>query len=117
MRLCSVEGCKGRHEAHGYCPRHYQQYRQFGGIKERTIQTPNRFIAEGSICKIECYTRKGEIKGYILIDIGDLEICKKYKWCINNKGYGVNRSRVGMIHDYILGIKPSSKTMVDHING
>ena len=33
MKVCSVEGCNGKHKAHGYCSRHYQQWKKYGYIK------------------------------------------------------------------------------------
>lgn len=30
MRICSVEGCENKHEAKGYCKRHYKAFRKYG---------------------------------------------------------------------------------------
>lgn len=29
-RICSIEGCTGRHEARGWCGKHYQQWKKYG---------------------------------------------------------------------------------------
>lgn len=34
MRECKVEGCTEKHEAKGYCKKHYQQMRKYGAIKK-----------------------------------------------------------------------------------
>lgn len=30
MRICSIDGCGGKHKGHGYCNKHYQKWRQYG---------------------------------------------------------------------------------------
>jgi hypothetical protein len=30
MRVCKIEGCKNRHEARGYCKKHYIRFRRYG---------------------------------------------------------------------------------------
>ena len=46
-KKCSVEGCENKHYAKGYCSRHYQQYKKYGHILERTIYDANEIIEYG----------------------------------------------------------------------
>lgn len=85
-----------------------------GFVSTRTQYTPNDFIVEGEVCKIGLYNRKYESVGFAVIDLEFMEKCQKYKWC-NDAGYCFN-NKVGHLHHFILGIKPSRKVMVDHIN-
>jgi hypothetical protein len=32
MRHCSVEGCEDKHEARGFCMRHYNRWRRYGDV-------------------------------------------------------------------------------------
>jgi len=77
----------------------------------RIIDQSNKYIIEGNICKIECYDRKGNITGYGIIDIWNIEKCKQYKWHINKSTGYLYNNEVGLIHNFILEIK-----WVDHIN-
>lgn len=29
-RVCSVEGCQGKHKGHGFCDKHWQKFRRYG---------------------------------------------------------------------------------------
>ena len=78
------------------------QIYQFGVIKERTTRDPNKFIVEGAVCKIECYDMNGDIKGYAIIDLEDMEKCTPYKWGIAADGYAatsnVGKAAVKLLH-------------------
>lgn len=42
-RSCSVAGCSGKHEARGYCAKHYQQVKRHGAVGAgRWEQKPER---------------------------------------------------------------------------
>ena len=43
MKTCCVEGCNGKHYAHGFCNKHYQQFRKHQEIK-RTVYDKNDYI-------------------------------------------------------------------------
>lgn len=64
MKLCSVDGCKVKHRAKGYCPRHYRQAR---AGKEITLEYINQ---TGRVCSLDGVTESIEQKGcasYIMI--------------------------------------------------
>lgn len=54
MSGCKVEGCTGKHEAKGYCKKHYQQIQRHGIIREDFLEQ----------CKVEGCDEKHEAKGY-----------------------------------------------------
>ncbi|AFQ29913.1 hypothetical protein P4493_05310 [Bacillus thuringiensis] len=57
MKLCSVDGCKVKHRAKGYCPRHYRQAR---AGKEITLEYINQ---TGRVCSLDGRNRKHRAKG------------------------------------------------------
>ena len=69
MRTCSIDGCKGRHQAHGWCMRHYGRWREYGDpMRER----PTR---------IERFWSKVDRSA------GD-DACWEWTACRNAAGYG-----------------------------
>lgn len=105
------KGCERAHHANGLCQKHNMQIYQFGVIKERTTRDPNKFIVEGAVCKIECYDMNGDIKGYAIIDLEDMEKCTPYKWGIAADGYAAT-SKVGKLHHYLFGINVDHKNQI-----
>lgn len=47
MRICTFDGCKRKHEAHGYCRAHYHQLKRNGFVKELFTQ---KFDCDVSEC-------------------------------------------------------------------
>ncbi|MGF2716026.1 hypothetical protein ACQUY5_27970 [Bacillus cereus] len=60
MRVCSVEGCSGKHRAKGYCIRHYRQY--YDG--NEVILGYRR--KAGKVCKVEGCNEPHRAKGFCL---------------------------------------------------
>jgi len=120
-RICQVEGCNNKHQAKGYCDRHYRQMRKYGKIfgnpKKLKRGEPNRCIFDGDTCKIELCDKKGNVRDYTIIDVEDYEKVKNFRWSINKKGY-VRSSKRGdtrfMLHCLILKL-PCNK-YPDHID-
>lgn len=47
-RLCSIEGCKGNHQALGLCLDHYQAYHKLHGKRKCSIKNCNKpHLAKG----------------------------------------------------------------------
>ena len=46
---CSVTGCEGRHEARGYCDKHYQRLRIHGTVELATRSLEDRFWEKVSV--------------------------------------------------------------------
>ena len=58
MKLCSVEGCNRKHEAKGYCDKHYKQFKKHGRIIDDELKPKN--------CLVEGCNEKHYGKGYCL---------------------------------------------------
>ena len=59
MRTCEVEGCEDRHDARGYCSRHYQKFAKYGDPLAGYEKRPGRTCSvdgceEAVICKDRC---------------------------------------------------------------
>jgi hypothetical protein len=76
MKFCKVEKCNNKSRTQGYCQKHYDQIKYHGKILERTIRDPNNFLIREDFINIECYDIHGNITGYGIIDLEDLEQCK-----------------------------------------
>lgn len=67
LRLCEVEGCKNKHEARGYCKRHYKSFMKYGNpiqvdlnqearskkIKESANKTGRTNMSRDGKCKVK----------------------------------------------------------------
>jgi hypothetical protein len=83
---CSVQGCEKKHHAKGYCDKHSVQMRKYGEIQERTCMTPNEFVIDGDTCRIKLYRTDGSVRPEeAIVDKGDFEKVKEYKWAYGNK--------------------------------
>lgn len=87
MKLCKIDRCYKKHHGHGYCDNHLKQFKKYGYVPHRTIHTPNKFIVDGDFCKIIIYNNKGQSFTYTVIDIKNIQKCKKYKWGLCGDGY------------------------------
>lgn len=117
MRVCSVEGCNGKHRAKGYCNKHYAQILRHGKISERTRFDKNEIILYDTYAEIILYNYKGEEVNRALIDIEDVEKISKYKWRVNDNGYvvtDIDKNTKLRLHRFLMN--PSEDMVVDHIN-
>jgi hypothetical protein len=107
-----------------YCGKHSMQIRRHGKVSERTRFDPNEFVVYDDYAEIILYDPHGKEIGRTIIDLGDIQICKKYKWQLHesggNKFYVVTRTNDTKknirLHRLILDFWDSSKD-IDHING
>jgi hypothetical protein len=110
--ICFIQGCKDEIFNEIYCKKCYiEKQQEITPINKLFL--PNKFIDCDDHHKIECYSKEGRIKDYILIDPGDVEGCQKYKWHIHKRG-GYN-NEVGLIHNFLLGYKTTGNEP-RHIN-
>ncbi len=88
-RICQVPDCSRKHRQNGYCDKHAQQVRLHGHILERTIYTPNVFVVEGDVCRIQIYDIKGNHSYNATIDADNYNIVKDRKWrvCCGRVGF------------------------------
>lgn len=89
MKVCSVEGCNEKHHAHGYCNRHYRQFKKYGYIKN--IDRVERHDK----CKVEGCNGKHRANGY----------CYKHYMQLKRQGYikdTIYTNTYEKYNDYIL---------------
>ena len=115
MRLCSVDGCNEKHEAKGYCKRHYQQWKKHGRIvRIESRKGQNSFIEYDDYIEIILRDESENEIARTKIDKDDFErVINKCVWRYN-KGY-VRNAKCGYLHRFILGCNDENK-QIDHIN-
>ena len=117
MRLCSVEGCNGKHYGKGYCNKHYQQIRKYGEIR-RTKEDLNEIVLYKDYAEIILYNKESVEIARTKIDLDDIDKVKEYKWHLNDNGYvrgNVGNERMEYLHRFLLNIQ--GNVIIDHING
>lgn len=72
MKVCKVEGCNAKHNAFGYCQRHYVQFKKHGEIQ----------INYSEFCSVEGCHNKHSAKGY----------CDKHYYQFKKHGHIVERT-------------------------
>ena len=113
MRTCSIDGCNNKHYGNGLCNKHYQRYKKCGH-KSRTIFDSNEFILYGDYFEIVLYNISNIEVARTKVSMLHLDLCRKYKWGLHNKGYvmtTINRRTI-FLHDMLLNTKG-----VDHRDG
>jgi hypothetical protein len=119
MSQCSVPGCESKHNANGYCMKHYCQMKRHGHVLQRSLKDKNEMIIEGDICRIKLYDLSGAIKAETIVDSSDYPLVKQYKWSLLNNGYvftRVNGKAIGL-SSFILGVCATKQMVVDHMDG
>lgn len=100
------------------CRKHYLRKYKNKNI-ERSIYDPNEYILHDDHAEIVLYDKNGEENGRAIIDLEDVERCKKYKWHIRksrNTNYVVNNTEKRFfLHQYILDYYNQDMD-IDHIN-
>ena len=88
MRICIIPRCGRKHQANGYCEKHYKQIKKFGKIKQRTTQDPNEIIIENDICRMKLYNKKCEEIAETIFDLKYKDLIEQYKWHLHSSdGY------------------------------
>jgi hypothetical protein len=112
VKICKVDGCNDKHYAKGYCSKHYSQWQRYGNILNRTKYDSNEIILHDDYAEIVIYNNECKEVAKVLIDLEDVERCKKYKWCLKGNGYVHN----GKIHLHRFIMDCQDDMFVDHIN-
>lgn len=103
------------------CSKHYQQFKLYGEIKQRTRRDLNEIIEYDTYAEIILYDKNNNEKSRALIDIEDVDKVKKYKWSEMGSGYATatyykNGVKTGMLlHRLIMGL--DNEIDYDHIDG
>ena len=116
---CSVEHCNNPVFCKGYCTKHYDQIQHHGKIID-TMYDKNEIIKYDDYAEIIVRNKQGDIKGKALIDLDDVDKCKRLKWGMYANGYfygNINKTLRVRLHRFILGLNAWNKdNEVDHIN-
>lgn len=73
---CRIKTIKGRN----FCPKHLTQWYRYGEFLYSTIYDPNKYILHEDYAEIIIKDKYQNIIAKALIDIEDVDKCKKYKW-------------------------------------
>ena len=79
VRICSVQGCAGRHKGRGLCDKHLQRLRKYGSTADRRPTFEQRF------------REKVEKRGPVPPSWPELGPCWLWTAATNENGYGVMR--------------------------
>lgn len=115
---CSVKGCNNPIFCKGYCTKHYAQIQHYGKIIT-TIYDKNEIIEKEDHAEIIVRKKDGSIKGIAIIDLDDVERCKRFKWGMYSNGYfygNINKKLRIRLHRYIMRLDNEDKRIIDHIN-
>lgn len=115
--LCKIKTIKGKH----YCPKHLSRHYRKQDMNKTSIYDENEYIIESDVAKIVLRDLHGEVAGEAVIDIDDVNRCKKYKWHIrSSKGRtkyvvaSLPENEKIHLHRFIIGY--DGPLDVDHIN-
>jgi hypothetical protein len=111
-KLCSVEGCNKKHKAKGYCQKHYDQFRKYGYIPEKTLRSPSEIIKYEDCAEIVLCNKQGEEVARAIIDLDDVDKCSKYRWGLQYNY--VYSSKAGYLHRFVINYNGDLE--VDHID-
>jgi len=122
-RKCTIENCERSHYAKDLCKFHYYRLRNFGDVHINKIN--NDIIILDDYAEMLIKDRNKVTICKVLIDILDVELIQKYKWCLNNKnkdGYVITNIRQDdkfkklLLHRYLMEEELRDDLVVDHIN-
>jgi hypothetical protein len=112
-KICQVDDCGKQIHAKGFCIKHYTQIRKHDKILNRTKYDPNEFRFDGDDCYISLYDKDGNFVVETIIDRGDYEKVKNYKWHIsNNYVKGVLFSKIVLLSRFL--IEPPDELDAEH---
>jgi hypothetical protein len=117
MGICRVDWCNEEVAKTGLCNRHYLQMRRHGRILpiRRNNQAPQEFEFSGKDCLIHLYGRNGSRVATAVIDIGDYDLVKDFRFNYQGERYVrvcSKKCKFDFLHQLILG-----RQWVDHIKG
>jgi hypothetical protein len=112
MKVCSIEGCNGKHKGYGYCDKHYQRLKRHGDVTA---------YFKKKQCSVEGCTDKYNGKGYCnkhyirMRDHGDVNHergskfksrLEAYESCVVKTDNDSCWGWTGSAHDYGYGVLP-----------
>lgn len=124
-KSCKVKNCNREFYSLGFCVKHYQQFKRYGKIKERTTTDPNDYcyIPWANLYEFVLRDKLSNPIGTFIIDEEDFEKVSKHKWKMHGTehvstiDYSNNKKQI-YLHRLIMDIHYEDKNIyVDHING
>ncbi len=112
---CLVEGCPDKHYIKGYCRRHSYQIKKYKQII-KTHYDKNEIVKRKKYAEILLYNRKREVISKAIIDLENIEKCKKIRWFSGAKGYVMGGINSIHLSHFIMNHKSNRRIYVDHIN-
>lgn len=113
--MCKVEGCiNDKIFSKGLCCRHYKQMYRHGKII-KTIYEPNDIVCYETYAEVILRDKHSEECARALIDLEDVELVSRYKWCIDGHGYVLCRNTGIFLHKLIMN-DVDNAFILDHIN-
>jgi len=99
------------------CDKHYNHMVLYGKILEITRSDKNEYVLYDDYAEMILYNIKHEEVARAIIDLEDIELCKKYKWRLT-KGYiksgsGGKQAKQIQLHRYLLNVT-NKNIKVDH---
>lgn len=102
------------------CPKHISQWYRYKKFLKETIYDNNEYIIHEDFAEILLKNKNCEIAGKAIIDLEDVDKCKKYKWHLKtsrNTNYAIatiNEKEKIFLHRLILDYKGNDD--IDHID-
>ena len=102
------------------CPKHISQWYRYKKFLKETIYDNNEYIIHEDFAEILLKNKNCEIVGKAIIDLEDVDKCKKYKWHLKtsrNTNYAIttiNEKEKIFLHRLILDYKGNDD--IDHID-
>lgn len=122
---CFVCGRPATCKVHGMllCPKHNSQWYRHHEFNDQTIYAPNDYIYHDDYVEIVLRNKHCEDVAHAIIDVDDVEKCKKYKWHLSHGRYVIatipNGTKVSNekmhLHRLITGYD-GHDFVTDHIN-
>lgn len=111
MRICEVPWCDNKHEAKGYCKKHYDSVVKYGFI---SLPGKNYIEKHAKFAKI--YIKNNR---FAVISINDVDKVKDYRWHFDSAGYAATTvgDKLIRLHKHILELKTNDGLGVYHLNG
>lgn len=109
---CAVQDCTNKHEAHGYCVKHYKRWRKTGSPLSESRYDKRSYALVGIDIRVPLGV--GAKDGYALLSQNDAWAAE-LKWYLGKNGYPTTRlsGKLVTMHRLILSF-PNKE--VDHIN-
>jgi hypothetical protein len=116
MEICSFEGCGRKHQARGFCPAHWKQWKKGTPLRPLGWRLgPNEVVEDGERCWLILTDIQGHEVARTCIDREDLEEVAAHRWKLNDRKtkYVVTlTSREKYLHRFLM--QPDPKQEVDH---